>query len=114
MDVRDAGDVRCLLRRRITRVIRFAGHQLKLRFTGRWSRFGYAGVGFGKPIASRAYTKAHGVDWRDERTHREHVKQLSDHLLSAVGEVIPVLPVALVATVLAAANRVTTTRIAGV
>jgi glycerol-3-phosphate O-acyltransferase len=69
---------------------------------GRWHRFGYACVNFGTPISMRDWLSERGGDLRalprEERARR--VQELGDELIGAVGQVIPALPVPLVATVL--------------
>jgi glycerol-3-phosphate O-acyltransferase len=82
--------------------IRFLGGQLSLALRGKWFRFGYAAVGFGRPISLRQYTGDNEVDWTDSARYRGSIETLGEHLLGAVGQFIPVLPVALVATVFAA------------
>jgi glycerol-3-phosphate O-acyltransferase len=81
--------------------LRFAGRNLWQMVTGRWHRFGYACVNFGTPVSMRAYCAERGVDFRgmekDERFAA--VEALGTELMSAVGAVIPVVPVPLVATV---------------
>ena len=68
---------------------------------GRWHRFGYACVNVGKPLSMRAYVAAQALDFRalsdDERHAR--VAVLARELMSEIGQVIPALPVALVASV---------------
>jgi len=69
---------------------------------GRWHRFGYACVNFGTPVSMRAWLAERGGDLRalprEERARR--VQELGDELIGAVGQVIPALPVPMVATVL--------------
>ncbi|MEI6226613.1 MAG: 1-acyl-sn-glycerol-3-phosphate acyltransferase [Deltaproteobacteria bacterium] len=69
---------------------------------GRWYRFGYACVNFGTPISMRAWLSERGGDLRglsrEERSRR--VLELGTELIGAVGQVIPALPVPLVAFVL--------------
>jgi glycerol-3-phosphate O-acyltransferase len=69
---------------------------------GRWHRFGYACVNFGTPISMRSWLAERGGDLRglsrEERSRR--VLELGTELIGAVGQVIPALPVPLVATVL--------------
>ncbi len=81
----------------------FAGSNLLLMARNRWHRFGYACVNFGSPISARGYLRERGLDFR--RMSREqrgpHLSELGDDLMKAVGRVVPVLPVSLVATVLA-------------
>lgn len=77
----------------------FAFSQLGLRVRGKWFRFGYACANFGTPISLRAYLKEHGWDpaalEREQRTAR--VMELASDLMTAVGRIVPVLPVSLVA-----------------
>lgn len=77
----------------------FAFSQLGLRLRGKWFRFGYACANFGAPISLRAYLKEHGWDPavldREQRTAR--VMELASDLMTAVGRIVPVLPVSLVA-----------------
>ncbi|MEM7405658.1 MAG: 1-acyl-sn-glycerol-3-phosphate acyltransferase [Pseudomonadota bacterium] len=86
-------------------LMRFLGNQMWLAVTGRWYRFGYAGVGFGQPVSLSRYSAEQGVDWHDEARFREQVESLGNHLLDAVGNVVPVLPVALTAKVMLDAER---------
>ncbi|HUQ74429.1 MAG TPA: 1-acyl-sn-glycerol-3-phosphate acyltransferase [Burkholderiales bacterium] len=69
----------------------------------RWRRFGYACVNFGRPLSMREYCRAHGVDFQrlsgDER--RRAMAELGAALMQAVGRVVPVVPVALMATIFA-------------
>ena len=70
-----------------------------LMLRGRWYRFGYACVNFGSPISMKEYCRERGIDFRGmEREERfRHVEELALRLMEAVGHVIPVLPVSLVA-----------------
>jgi glycerol-3-phosphate O-acyltransferase len=81
--------------------LRFLGRNLLQMVTGRWHRFGYACVNFGTPVSMRAYCAEEGMDFRmmekDERFAA--VERLGTALMGAVGAVIPVVPVPLVATV---------------
>jgi glycerol-3-phosphate O-acyltransferase len=82
-------------------VLRFAGSQLVLRLRGRWYRFGYACANFGTPISLRAYLARHRWDPatldREARTAR--VMELAADLMTAVGQLVPILPVSLVSQV---------------
>ncbi|HSD75206.1 MAG TPA: 1-acyl-sn-glycerol-3-phosphate acyltransferase [Steroidobacteraceae bacterium] len=77
----------------------FAASQLWLRLRGRWYRFGYACANFGSPISLRQYLADHG--WDPSTLEREaraaRVTELAGDLLTAVGRIVPVLPVSLVA-----------------
>ncbi len=80
---------------------RFVWRNLILMARGNWHRFGYACVNFGRPLSLRQLTEHWGEDPRKmERAARfERVGELATTLMTAIGEVIPVLPVPLVATV---------------
>ncbi len=81
----------------------FAGRQLLLALRGRWYRFGYACVNFGRPLSARSYLNQRGLDLRslpsDERFAR--IAELAARLMAEVELAIPVLPAALVARVFA-------------
>ena len=69
---------------------------------GRWFRFGYACVNFGRPISMRDYARRHQLDFRaldDIERHRQ-VEAVGQSLMTEIGSIVPVLPVSLVATVL--------------
>jgi glycerol-3-phosphate O-acyltransferase len=69
---------------------------------GRWHRFGYACVNFGTPISMRAWLSERGGDLRglSREARSRRVLELGTELIGAVGQVIPALPVPLVAFVL--------------
>jgi glycerol-3-phosphate O-acyltransferase len=77
----------------------FVGRNLGQMLTGRWHRFGYACVNFGSPLSMRAHARSRDVDFAqlDEAARKEEVAALGRRLMQAIGEVIPVVPVALVA-----------------
>ena len=79
----------------------FALHNLLLMVRSEWRRFGYACVNFGSPISMRAYSRQHNLDFQrlsgEER--RQAMARLGSELMQAVGRVVPVVPVALMATV---------------
>jgi glycerol-3-phosphate O-acyltransferase len=81
--------------------LRFLGHNLLLMLRSEWHRFGYACVNFGSPISAREYLERHGIDFRmmDRNERGEHMAFLGRELMTAVGSVIPVLPVSVLATV---------------
>jgi glycerol-3-phosphate O-acyltransferase len=82
--------------------LHFVANQLLLALRSRWYRFGYACVNFGTPVSVREYAAARGIDFRKlpKEARTEEVARLGRHLMRAVGALIPVLPVPLVATVL--------------
>ena len=71
---------------------------------GRWHRFGYACVNFGQPISLRRYAREQGLDFpaMDEQQRHRQVSLFAERLMGGIGAVIPVLPVSLIASVLAA------------
>ncbi len=87
----------------VANTLRFVGRNLVLAARSRWHRFGYACVNFGTPVSMRAWCAREGADFRrmekEERFAR--VEELGRELMGAVGAVVPVLPVSLVATVFA-------------
>ena len=81
---------------------RFILRSLTLMMISRWQRFGYACVNFGPKISVRDYCNDAGVDIskmaRDLRF--SEIKKLADALMGEVRNVIPVLPISLVACVM--------------
>jgi glycerol-3-phosphate O-acyltransferase len=81
--------------------LRFGLRNLRLMALARWHRFGYACVSFGSPMSMRDYLAARRLDLsrldKDERA--PHLARLGEELMAAIGRVIPVVPVPLVATV---------------
>ncbi len=82
----------------------FVARNLRLLVRGRWYRFGYACVGFGRPVSARRWLGERRLDPRRlERGERfALVGELAGELMTAVGRAVPALPVALVARVLLA------------
>jgi glycerol-3-phosphate O-acyltransferase len=80
--------------------------QLWLMLTGRWYRFGYACVNFGRLVSARAWLAANamssGGDLRglDKDARFEIIARLAADVMKQVAELVPVLPVSLIATVL--------------
>jgi len=74
---------------------------VRLVAQSRWRRFGYACVNFGAPFSMREYCRSSGVDFQrltgEER--RRAMADLGTALMNSVGRVVPVVPVALMATV---------------
>jgi glycerol-3-phosphate O-acyltransferase len=85
--------------------VRVAGkillRSLKLKLQGRLYRFGYACANFGTPISLRAYAEER--DWHPDRETKDvrvpKVIALGEQLMAKIGENIPVLPVALLASI---------------
>ncbi len=80
----------------------FVGHQTWLFARRRWHRFGYACVNFGTPVSMRRYLAERGESFSPAGTDERfaQIEDLGKHLMRAVGDVVPVTPVSLVATVL--------------
>ncbi|HEY8250691.1 MAG TPA: 1-acyl-sn-glycerol-3-phosphate acyltransferase [Burkholderiales bacterium] len=76
---------------------RFLLHNASLMLRSEWHRFGYACVNFGTPISMRE----RGIDYQalsgEER--RAAVAALGIELMQAVGRIVPVVPVPLIAAV---------------
>jgi glycerol-3-phosphate O-acyltransferase len=85
----------------------YLAHNVALRFRGKLYRYGYACVGFGKPVSLRQYVTERGIDFRmlDETRRFAEIERLGQTLMEKVGQVVPALPVSLVATVMLAAER---------
>jgi glycerol-3-phosphate O-acyltransferase len=86
--------------RAVANAARFVARSLWLMLRNRWYRFGYACVSFGTPISARDRFADLGIDPRavDRETRFHHVEALATDLLTAIGDVVPALPTALVAT----------------
>ncbi len=71
--------------------------------SGGWHRFGYACVNFGAPFSVRAYARERGLHFPalDDKQRRAEVGNIAACLMDSIGRVIPVLPVSLVASILA-------------
>jgi glycerol-3-phosphate O-acyltransferase len=80
----------------------FVARNIALKLRGRLYRLGYACVSFGAPISLRSYVAGRGIDFRtlDDDGRFAEVARLGSLLMAKVGEVVPALPVALVATAL--------------
>ena len=88
--------------RNAMRMLSFIGGQLWLLLRSRWHRLGYACVNFGSPVSVRDWAASRGIDFDHLPRERRQVEvaALGRHLMDRVGQLIPVLPVPLVATVL--------------
>jgi glycerol-3-phosphate O-acyltransferase len=80
----------------------FAANNLRLMLRSSWRRFGYACVNFGAPVSMRDYCALRGLDFQklagEER--KRAIGDLGRHLMAAVGRIVPVVPVPLIASVL--------------
>jgi len=86
----------------VWRTLAFLGEQLWLALTRRWHRFGYACVNFGTPLSMRSWARERDIHFPalDEEARRQAVTQVGEQLMQRIGQVIPVLPVSVVARVL--------------
>ncbi len=85
----------------------FAANNLRLLLKSSWRRFGYACVNFGAPVSMREYCALRGLDFQKltgEERKRE-IGALGTHLMAAVGRIVPVVPVPLIAAVFLAKNK---------
>ncbi len=97
---------------RLSAIAGFVWNLIRLRLQGRLYRYGHACVSFGKPVSLAAFTRTHKVDFStltengrviSDKSRQDHfagVEKLGDVLLAEIGAIVPVLPVALVSTVL--------------
>jgi len=85
----------------------YLAHNVALRFRGKLFRYGYACVSFGKPVSLRQYVTERGIDFRmlDEARRFAEIESLGAMLMQKVGEVVPALPVSLVATAVLEAGK---------
>jgi glycerol-3-phosphate O-acyltransferase len=76
--------------------------QLWLMLTGRWYRFGYACVNFGRLVSARDWLAANAGDLRglDKERRFDIITRLAADVMKQVANLVPVLPVSLIATVL--------------
>ena len=81
--------------------LRFMLHNLTLMARSEWHRFGYACVNFGTPISMREYCRIHQVDFArlTGADRKQEMAALGQRLMETVGRIVPVVPVALIATV---------------
>jgi glycerol-3-phosphate O-acyltransferase len=98
----DAGAGRSGMLRTLTITARYLFKQVAFMLVGRRFRYGYACVNFGKPVSMRRHVERTGVDFRrlSDPERREQVALVGALLMSQIGDIVPVLPVPLVATVL--------------
>lgn len=77
----------------------FLVRNFTLALRSRWYRFGYACLNFGAPVSMREYCAARGIDFQRlaPEARRAALADLGRELMAAVGRVVPVVPVALMA-----------------
>jgi glycerol-3-phosphate O-acyltransferase len=85
----------------VARTAGFALRNAGLMVSGRWHRFGYACVNLGRPVSMRRYCNDH--DLRPAELEREarftEVAAIAGELMADLAEIIPVVPVSIVASV---------------
>jgi len=81
--------------------LRFTLHNFGLMMRSEWHRFGYACVNIGTPMSMREYCSIHGVDFAKLAApdRKRETAALGRRLMKSVGRIVPVVPVALIATV---------------
>lgn len=91
----------------VSRSLSFIGNLIWRRLSGKLYRYGYACVSFGKPVSIKDYLSQKRVIYENlnEEKRFKLIAKLGDELLEKVGEVVPVLPVALLATVFANSSK---------
>ncbi|MBX2885856.1 MAG: 1-acyl-sn-glycerol-3-phosphate acyltransferase [Granulosicoccus sp.] len=86
------------------KTVQYLFNNLWLALTGRWYRNGYACVNFGSPVSLRAWN-AQRVRTQSDSPWEQDVEALASDLMKRVGAVVPILPVALVATVFQSSSQ---------
>lgn len=81
-------------RMRLRDVARHLGRHFWLRMTGRFHRLGYASVSFGTPLSLKSFMDCHQGEDLDLTA------LLAEEMMARIREVMPVLPVPLVAAIL--------------
>ncbi len=86
----------------IRTTVGFIRRSLILMILSRWQRFGYAWVNFGSRISMKEYCRQSETDFsRMARADRfAEIEKLAGRLMTGIKKIIPVLPIALVATVI--------------
>ncbi len=79
----------------LLKMLGFIGRMLRFKLMGRYRRFGYASVSFGDPVSLREFVKS---------CPENVTERVADEIMGRVRDVVPVLPVSLVATVMLAAD----------
>lgn len=79
----------------------FIFKQLMLSRRERWRRFGYASVNFGEPLSVKDWCNSKGVEFSrlEQEPRFEEVGRLANTLMERIADVVPVLPVPLLASV---------------
>lgn len=80
----------------------FIWRSIVLMIRSRWQRYGYACVNFGPHVSARQFCRQNRVNISevDRETRFVYVEKLCKQLMNSIEQVIPILPVSLVATVM--------------
>ncbi len=76
----------------------FIGKNIWQAILGRRYRYGYACVNFGKPLSLKEWMQSQ-ENQSNSHEQLDDAKPLADTLMNRIGEITPILPVALVATI---------------
>jgi len=81
--------------------LHFLFKQLRLSRRDRWRRFGYASVNFGEPLSVKDWCHDGGVEFArlEQEARFVEVGRLANELMERIADVVPVLPVPLLASV---------------
>ncbi|VAW72885.1 Acyltransferase family protein associated with ethylmalonyl-CoA pathway [hydrothermal vent metagenome] len=81
--------------------VKFIFKQLMLSRRERWRHFGYASVNFGEPLSVRDWCHDQGVEFSrlEQEPRFEQVGRLANTLMERIADVVPVLPVPLLASI---------------
>ena len=82
--------------------VKFFFKTIMMKRKARWRRFGYASVNFGKPISAHQYCNRENIDFSqlDQDSRFKCIENLSKNLMHEISQVIPILPVALMAEII--------------
>lgn len=80
----------------------FIWRSIVLMISSRWQRYGYACVNFGPHVSARQFCRQNHVNVSevDRETRFVFVEKLCKQLMNSIAQVIPILPVSLVAVVM--------------
>lgn len=94
----------------IKTTIGFAWRNLRLVMRSKWQRLGFATVYFGKPVSMHEYcaTRNIALNKLDQAERFVHVESVANRLMERIQQVIPVLPIALIAEVLLDQSKICT------
>ncbi|MCP4077504.1 MAG: glycerol-3-phosphate acyltransferase [Gammaproteobacteria bacterium] len=86
----------------IKTTLKFFFKTMMMKRKARWRRFGYASVNFGKPISAHQYCNQENIDFSqlDQDSRFKCIGNLSRNLMQEITQVIPILPVALMAEII--------------